>query len=174
MDRIKHTNDTHVRKVRFASPRSLSDGRERVKEGTMDRIIRLPRRRNPFPTEKRSEVRIRETSQPQVTANVSINDIQGWDDLPVINLSQHGALIEVPHPKAPLFYHHQKVLVELRSGKERVSLGGIVQHRDGNRVGIFFSEFSVKLGSDASSIISRMVYALERKHLRRRALSSPE
>ena len=54
-------------------------------------------------------------------------------------------------------------------GKEGVELEGVVVHCHPPQVGIEFSEAEVLQWSYSDTILSRMVFSLERKHLRKKA-----
>jgi len=126
----------------------------------------------PSSVEKRREVRIRESSDHQVKAELTIEDAQSWKDLRILDLSHHGVLVDIPPLRFHLIYETQQVLVTLRLENETVSFHGTVQHCQTNHVGIHFSEPVVKDWSYDTSILGRMICSLERKQLRRRAYES--
>ena len=121
------------------------------------------------PPEQRSEVRIHEASDKEVRAELILDGNQRWKNLSIANLSQHGVSVDIPVLRAHLIHPKQKVLIKLRMGKEGVELGGIVVHCHPPQVGIEFSKLEAHQWSYSDSILSRMVFSLERKHLRKKA-----
>ena len=124
------------------------------------------------PQEQRSEVRIHEAIDKAVRAELILEGNQRWKNLSITNLSQHGVSIDIPLLRAHLIHPKQKVTIKLRMGKEGVEVGGIVVHCHPPQVGIEFSELEVQQWSYSDSILSRMIFSLERKHLRKKAYQS--
>ena len=122
------------------------------------------------PTEdRRSEIRIQEATDKEVRAELIVESHQRWKNLTISNLSQHGVSLEIPSLRAHLIHPQQKVTLKLRLGKEGAELEGTVVHCDPPQVGITFLEPEAKEWSYSDSILSRMIFTLERKHLRRKA-----
>lgn len=122
--------------------------------------------------EKRREVRIRESSDHQVKAELTVEDTHTWKGLRILDLSHHGVLVEVPPLRIHLIQEKQRVLVKLRLENEGVSFLGTIQHRQDNHVGIQFAETVAKEWRYDEPILGRMICSLERKQLRRRAYES--
>jgi len=121
------------------------------------------------PQDQRSEVRINEAVDKAVRAELIIEGNQRWKNLSITNLSQHGVSIDIPLLRAHLVYPKQKVTIKLRMGKEGVDVGGIVVHCHAPQIGIEFLEPEVRQWSYSDSVLSRMIFSLERKHLRKKA-----
>lgn len=119
--------------------------------------------------ERRKEIRIRESSDHQVKAELTIEGTQTWKGLRILDLSHHGVLVVVPPLRVHLIHEKQKVQVKLLLDNDGVSFLGVVQHRQGNHVGIQFAETAAKEWQYDESILGRMICSLERKQLRRRA-----
>ena len=122
--------------------------------------------------ERRNEVRIKEAADKEVRADLVLDAHQRWKNLSITNLSQHGVSLEVPLLRAHLIHPKQKVVIKLRMGKEGVELGGTVVHCHPPKVGVEFSAIETHQWSYSDSILSRMIFSLERKHLRRKAYQS--
>lgn len=124
------------------------------------------------PQEQRSEVRINEAFDKEVQAELVLGENQRWKKLSITNLSQHGVSIDIPQLRAHLIHPKQKVTIKLRMGEEGVELGGVVIHCHPPQVGIEFLDFEVRQWTYSDSILSRMIFSLERKHLRKKAYQS--
>jgi len=122
--------------------------------------------------ERRSEIRIREAADKAVRADLVLDEHQRWKNLSITNLSQHGVSLEIPLLRAHLLHPKQKVVMKLRMGKEGVELGGTIVHCHPPQVGVEFFEIEANQWSYSDSILSRMIFSIERKHLRRKAYQS--
>ena len=122
--------------------------------------------------ERRSEIRIKEAMDKEVQADLVLGTHQRWKNLSITNLSQHGVSLEISLLRAHRIQPNQKVVVKLRMGKEGVELGGTIIHCHPPQVGVAFLDTDARQWSYADSILSRMIFSLERKHLRKKAYES--
>ena len=127
---------------------------------------------DPRKEERRSEIRIQEAADKEVRADLILDAHQRWKNLSITNLSQHGVSLEIPLLRAHLLHPNQKVVMKLRMGKEGVELGGTIIHCHPPQIGVEFFEIDASRWSYSDSILSRMIFSLERKHLRKKAYQS--
>lgn len=81
----------------------------------------------------------------------------------LLNISSHGALLELDRRQSTLLRIDDRVSVKLRLPKDIVWLAGIVRHCSASRLGVFFPSGVASLSSKAN-LSSRKARPLVRHH----------
>lgn len=130
-------------------------------------------------SERRSSARFQGTVALDLEALIEVEEQHYWP-VGVLNLSLEGALLETPIRKLALLPEGQEVCVKLSLESDAVWVVGTIQHVQypqdvGShyvQVGVAFHRPQPRGSKDAAQALGRMVRALDRFHLRRRALSA--
>ena len=88
-----------------------------------------------------------------------------------IDLSLQGILLEFPKNRIPSVRVDEKVSVKLRCHEDVVWVAGVVRHRRGNRLGVFFSQLLDQGSRSTEHTISRILKSIERGWLRKQQSS---
>ena len=88
-----------------------------------------------------------------------------------IDLSLQGILLEFPKNRIPSVRVEEKVSVKLRCHEDVVWVAGVVRHRHGNRLGVFFSQLLDQGTRSTEHTISRILKTIERGWLRKQQSS---
>ncbi len=129
-------------------------------------------------SERRTSLRFQDTKVfPLVEGILEIEGGQYWP-VHIDNLSLEGALLEMPEWRTTQLTVDREIHVKLTLEEKVIWATGIIQHfQDGSvtppttkKIGILFQKLHTKDGKRSNHILGQMVRALDRYHLRRRAV----
>ena len=117
------------------------------------------------PGERRSRNRAQVTKGMELDAEVRCGFDMVWPGR-AVNLSLQGIMLEFPKTNVPSLRVDEKVSVKLRCHEDVVWVAGVVRHRHGKRIGIFFSHLLDQGMRSTEHALSRILKAVERGWLR--------
>ena len=118
--------------------------------------------------ERRSVYRAKVVRDMALDADVLCGLNEVWPGK-AVNLSPHGIMLEFPRNKVPSLRVDEKVSVKLRCHEDVVWVAGVVRHRYGNRLGVFFSQLLDQGSRSTEHAIFRILKTIERGWLRKQS-----
>ena len=104
--------------------------------------------------ERRNTPRVATLLGAPLPAEIRSSQNKSWS-AKLLNLSRHGALLEIDHPQSSPVRVDERVSVKLRLPHDVIWVAGVVRHCYGSRLGVFFPAGIETSGAKSTRVVSK-------------------